>query len=168
MPSSTPEDSELADAIGKAKFRPSSPTDDASASAACNESPLQPSVQRIGSMSIPLQGWSLLRLDPPDAVILHVAGEQLRVCVAGRWTPPEPERYLLNPPEPPQPQARESHLSYAQRYLQWSQPARTNQEWLKWNARKTWVGQTVDELRTLIESDVSIPNNCTLIKTSTH
>jgi hypothetical protein len=47
----------------------------------------------------------------------------------------------------------------------WSQPAQTNREWMKWQARRQWVGQSVDELRTLIESDISVPNPCFLVKT---
>ena len=164
MNSSTPEDSELADVIGKAKLRPSSSTEKSELdSAPSSELPLQPLVQRIGSMSIPIQGWSLLRVEAPDAVILHVGAEQLRVSVAGHWEPEEPERYLRNPPERPQPQPGETHIAYAQRYLEWSAPCRTNLEWMKWNGRKKWIGQTVEELRDLLESDQSVPNNCFLI-----
>ncbi len=64
-------------------------TDDASDCPPSNDSP--PPVQRLGSMSIPSGSWTLLRLDPPDAVILHVGAEQLRIVAAGRWTPEEPE-----------------------------------------------------------------------------
>ncbi len=64
-------------------------------------------------------------------IILHIGVVQLRVAAAGKWTPEEPERYLPNPIEPPQPFPGESHLSYAQRYLSWSQPCRTNPDWLR-------------------------------------
>jgi hypothetical protein len=111
-------------------------------------------------MSIPVQGWSLLRLDPPHSIILHVGGEQLRVRVAGRWEPPEPEHYLPSPTDPPQPKQSESHLSFALRYLQWTLPTQSNPEWLRWNALKKWTGETIAELRDRIESDISIPNDC--------
>ena len=112
-------------------------------------------------MSIPTQGWSLLRLDPPHGVIVHVGGEQLRVVVNGRWEPPEPERYL-NTSEPT-PQPRESHRDFAWRFLAWAHKSVDNPEWLKWQARRRWIGQTVEELRDSIESDQSISNACFLI-----
>jgi hypothetical protein len=164
MNSSHKEKLKLGESVNEAISSPSSSMEDGSDSAPCGELP-PPPVQRIGAFSIPLQGWSLLRVDEPDAVVLYVAGEQLRVRVAGRWEPEEPERYLRNPPEPPQPQPGETYIAYAQRYLVWSQPAQTNREWMKWQARRQWVGQSVDELRTLIESDISVPNPCFLVKT---
>jgi hypothetical protein len=113
-------------------------------------------------MSIPAQGWSLLRLDPPHGVIVHVGGEQLRVVVNGRWEPPEPERYTYTS-EPPTPQPRESHQDYAWRFLAWANKSEESHEWLKWRPRKVWIGQTLDELRDLIESDQSIDNECFLV-----
>ena len=97
----------------------------------CPPSNDSPPVQRLGKFSIPCGGWNLLQLDPPNAIILHIGVVQLRVAAAGKWTPEEPERYLPNPIEPPQPFPGESHLSYAQRYLSWSQPCRTNPDWLR-------------------------------------
>jgi hypothetical protein len=113
-------------------------------------------------MSIPTQGWSLLRLDPPHGVIVHVAGEQLRIVVNGKWEPPEPERYI-HTSEPPTPQPRESHQDYAWRFLAWANKSVESHEWLKWQARRRWIGQTVEELRDLIEADISVPNQCFLI-----
>lgn len=130
----------------------------------CSDSPpLPPAVQRLGKFSIPCGSWSLLQLDPPNSLIVHVAGLQLRVVAAGCWTPPEPERYLRNPPEPPQPQPGETHINFARRYLEWSEPCRTNLDWMRWNGRKAWSGQTLDELRELIESDQSVDNQSFLI-----
>ncbi len=89
---------------------------------------------------------------------------QLRVVAKGKWTPDEPEPYLRNPVEPPQPQPGESHQSYAQRYLEWSQPCRTNPDWMRWNGRKVWSGQSVHELRDLLEADQSVENECFIIQ----
>jgi len=122
-----------------------------------------PPVQRLGKFTIPCGGWNLLQLDPPHSIILHVGVAQLRVAVAGTWTPDEPEQYLRNPIEPPQPQPGESHLSYAQRYLEWSQPCRTNPDWMRWNGRKAWSGQSVEELRDLLEADQSVDNSTFLL-----
>ena len=66
-------------------------------------------------------------------------------------------------PEPPPPLPNETYLEYARRYLRWSEPAQLNPQWLKWNARKVWTGQTVEELRDLIESEQSVPNECFLV-----
>jgi hypothetical protein len=125
--------------------------------------PLPPPVQRLGKFSIPCGSWSLLQLDPPHSIILHIGVVQLRIVAAGRWTPDEPEQYLRNPVEPPQPQPHESHQSYALRYLEWSAPCRTNPDWMRWNGRKAWSGQSVEELRDLLEADISVDNPTFLI-----
>jgi hypothetical protein len=160
MTSSSPTNSQLAASLAVVTSPPSF-----SADAAFDSLPSSdlPPVQRIGSFSIPVQGWSLLRLDPPAAVVLHVGVEQLRVRAAGRWEPPEPEPYLPNTSTLPHPFANESHLDFARRYVEWTQPARVNPEWLKWRAHKVWIGQTIHELRDLIEADVSVPNECSLL-----
>jgi hypothetical protein len=110
-----------------------------------------------------ITGWSLLQIDSPHAVILYVGVVQLRVLAAGRWEPEEPEPYLPNSPELPEPHPHESHLNFARRYQEWSQPARLNPAWQKWRALKVWIGQSAEELRDKIESDQSLPNECFLL-----
>jgi hypothetical protein len=163
MNSSPQEPSPLEDALNKAISPPLFGTDAASDCPPLDDSPQPPPVQHLGSFTIPCGSWSLLQLDPPNSLIVHVAGLQLRVVAAGKWTPDEPERYILRTPEPPQPQPRESHLSYAERFLQWSQHTQTNLDWMRWNARKAWHGQTVEQLRDLIEADQSVDNPTFLI-----
>jgi len=164
MNSSPSEQSRLEDSIKAVTSLPSTSTEDASDFPPSNDSPPQPPpVQRIGKFSIPCQGWSLLRLDPPNEIILHVGAEQLRVVAAGQWEPPEPDKFLPNNGDLPHPLQNESHMAFALRYFQWMQPAKLNPEWLRWTERKVWIGQTVDQLRDLIESEVSIPNDCSLI-----
>jgi hypothetical protein len=161
---SSPIQSNLGDAIAKARLPVSSSAESASASPPSNVSPPplsseQPSptgTQKIGGFVFPQLAWSLASIQPPDIVLLHIAGRVLEIKARGKWEPTPPKGKLTLP----QPFPRESHQAYFLRVLALTyNPDTKSVDYSHWLVERKFTGERAESVLAAIRAGIDLPLN---------
>jgi hypothetical protein len=151
--------SKLADALDWTKSHQSFFKGDASDSPPSNEPlpSLAGETQQIGNLVFPRFAWTAAWTPNRTTLLIKLGGDLIEVCVRGKWDSPPPPN--SDPRNLPAQHPSESGPTYFFRALRhYQEPNRRNPEYRDWLNRRTWEGESSNDLLAALRAGQNLPD----------